>query len=533
MTFDSSETDILASGVRYPVLLAVAVVIITSFLYNAIAGFLGPRAWSGFPVVGREPGEWTNKPAQQRWYTQSKQLLRQGLDKFSGPFQLFNPSGAILVIPPKYADEIRNDERLSFNAFMEKTFFVGYSEFSAFHAVTQGEIMQETVRTKLTQALGHITADLSKEMALICADLLPATAASSSDDGQKWSKTTFAALATEIAARMSAKVFLGEPLCRNRALVDISIAFTHDAFKAKMALDRVPAPLRPLARYWLPEMARVRAIQKTMGQLIEPELRARRARRAQLEAAGEPAPKPADSLEWMDAVARGRPWDFAAAQLLLNFNAIHTTSLTLTHLMFDLVAHPACVEQLRREIADVLREDQGWKKTSLYKMKLLDSCMKESQRINVQSPLFMNRVALAPVTLSDGTTIPAGATTAVPTLHMQSAERWGPTAGAFDGARFLRLRAQPGCENRHQFVTTSAEHLGFGHGRHACPGRFFASNEIKVAVAHLLLKYDWRFEGGRADRPRTVDDGSGQNLPDAKAAVEYRPRVAEIDVDAL
>ncbi|KAL1639495.1 hypothetical protein SLS58_007927 [Diplodia intermedia] len=525
MSLNSSETDIVAPGVRYPVLVAVVVVIITTTFYNVIAGFLGPRAWSGFPTVGKEPGEWTNKPAQQRWFTQSKQLLKQGLEKFSGPFQMFNPSGVLLVIPPKFADEIRNDERLSFNAFMEKTFFVGYPEFSAFHAVTQGEIMQETVRTKLTQALGHITTDLSKEMAMICTDLLPSSA--------EWSKTTFSTLATEIAARMSAKVFLGEPLCRNRELVDISIAFTHDAFKAKMALERVPAPLRPLARHWLPEMARVRAIQKTMATLIEPELQARRARKAQLEAAGEPVPKPADSLEWMDAVARGRPWDFAAAQLLLNFNAIHTTSLTLTHLMFDLVADKGCVDQLRREIVEVLGEDQGWKKTSLYKMKLLDSCMKESQRINVQSPLFMNRVAIAPVQLSDGTVIPKGATVAVPTLHMQEAGgTWGTNPTTFDGARFLRMRQEPGNENRWQFVTTSVEHLGFGHGKHACPGRFFASNEIKIAVAHLLLKYDWQFEEGR-NRPKTVNDGTGQNLPDAKAAVEFRARTPEIDIDSL
>ncbi|KAB2576303.1 Cytochrome p450 [Lasiodiplodia theobromae] len=525
MTLSSSETDTAVSGIQHPVLVAVVVIIISTVFYNFATELVGPRAWSGFPIVGKEEGEWTNKAAQKRWFTQSRKLLKQGLDKFSGPFQIFNPSGALLVIPPKYADEIRNDERLSFNAFMEKTFFVEYSEFSAFHAVTQGEIMQETVRTKLTQALGHITNDLSKEMTEICNDLLP--------PNKEWRKTMFYGVATEIAARMSAKVFLGEPLCRNRSLVDISIAFTHDAFKAKMSLDRIPAPLRPFARYWLPEMARVRSIQKTMAQLIEPEIQARRARRAELEAAGKPVPKPADSLEWMDAVARGRPWDFANAQLLLNFNAIHTTSLTLTHLLFDLVADPACVDALRKEIVEVLREDGGWKKTSLYKMKLLDSCMKESQRINVQSALFMNRVATAPVKLSDGTIIPKGATTAVPTLHMLDDEsRWGARPTEFDGHRFLRMREQPGNENRWQFVTTSAEHLGFGHGKHACPGRFFASNEIKIAVAHLLLKYDWQFENG-GGRPKTVDDGSGQNLPDAKAAVQFRERTPEIDIDSL
>lgn len=32
--------------------------------------------------------------------------------------------------------------------------------------------------------------------------------------------------------------------------------------------------------------------------------------------------------------------------------------------------------------------------------------------------------------------------------------------------------------------------LGFGFGKHACPGRFFALNEMKIFVAHMVLNYD-------------------------------------------
>ena len=99
----------------------------------------------------------------------------------------------------------------------------------------------------------------------------------------------------------------------------------------------------------------------------------------------------------------------------------------------------------------------------------------------------MSRRAMESFTLSDGTRIPKGAYLQVPTFDMPDGDRWGPNKHKFDGRRFLDLRNQPGQENRWQFVTTSAEHLGFGHGQHACPGRFFASNEIKIAIAHLLL----------------------------------------------
>lgn len=70
---------------------------------------------------------------------------------------------------------------------------------------------------------------------------------------------------------------------------------------------------------------------------------------------------------------------------------------------------------------------------------------------------------------------------------------------AYNPRRFLDLRQQPGQTTKWQFVTTSADHLAFGHGRHSCPGRFFAANEIKVILTYLLLGFEWRFT---AESPR-------------------------------
>ena len=44
-------------------------------------------------------------------------------------------------------------------------------------------------------------------------------------------------------------------------------------------------------------------------------------------------------------------------------------------------------------------------------------------------------------------------------------------------------------------------YLPFGLGKHACPGRQFAVNEIKVALHHLLLKYDIRKDNNEKIRP--------------------------------
>jgi cytochrome P450 len=86
-----------------------------------------------------------------------------------------------------------------------------------------------------------------------------------------------------------------------------------------------------------------------------------------------------------------------------------------------------------------------------------------------------------------------------------------------------------GKENRHQFVTTSLESLNFGHGNHACPGRFFASNEMKVTLIELLRSWDFRLKGdvngvgGEDKRPQNLVGDLSIN-PDPRAEIEVRRR---------
>ena len=97
----------------------------------------------------------------------------------------------------------------------------------------------------------------------------------------------------------------------------------------------------------------------------------------------------------------------------------------------------------------------------------------------------------------------------------------------FDGFRFAQLRSVPGQENKHQFVTTSPESMNFGHGNHACPGRFFASNEIKVVLIELLRSWDFRLKGDvnavGGERPSNIDHKMAV-MPDMSVELEFRKR---------
>jgi len=125
------------------------------------------------------------------------------------------------------------------------------------------------------------------------------------------------------------------------------------------------------------------------------------------------------------------------------------------------------------------------------------------------------------IILSDGTLLPKGAHIGLPLYDLWNEQIWA-NAKTFDGHRFLNMRQHPGEEAKHQFVSTSKEMINFGHGKHACPGRFFAANEIKIALLTLLTYYDMRLLPG-SNVPAAVENGVTRS-PNPKWQIQYRPR---------
>ena len=79
----------------------------------------------------------------------------------------------------------------------------------------------------------------------------------------------------------------------------------------------------------------------------------------------------------------------------------------------------------------------------------------------------MNRLALRPLKLSNGMTIPAGTLVSIPASATHRDEISYPNPDEFDGFRFAKLREDEGdtMTSRYQAVSTSSENLAFGYGR--------------------------------------------------------------------
>ncbi|KAF4313969.1 Cytochrome P450 [Botryosphaeria dothidea] len=492
-------------------LFVLAVALIYSFIYE-------DRPYPNIPIVGQVPWDFLNMKTKERFVRYANQVLEQGMAQFKGRvFQVNGANGPVVILPPSFAEEIRNDSRLSFTGVIDHNFFPSYPGLEIFNPIGTGnDILQEVVRKNLTLALDGMTPVLSAEMKLAMSKLLPAT--------KDWTSIKFFPVAPQLTARLSGRAFLGETLCRNEEWLDVSIKYTIDSFFAVRALRMWPPVLRRIAHHFLPEMKLVREEIKTARRIIEAEVAERRRARFEAQLSGTPL-KSTDAIGWFDDVAGDRQFDIVQEQMMLSVAAIHTTSVTLMQLLYDLADNPKYVDMLREEIVAVLSEDGGWQKNTLYKMKLLDSCMKESQRLHTVGALSMNRRVEQQMTLSNGTHLPKGAVLGIPTLAMRSTSRWGPDAEQFVGDRFFKLRQQPGSGSRWQFISASADHMGFGYGKQACPGRFFASNQIKIAIIHLLLNFDWRFV---RKQPQSVIES--EHIPDPEAEILLRVRTPEIEL---
>ncbi|KAF2157929.1 cytochrome P450 [Myriangium duriaei CBS 260.36] len=489
-----------------------------ALVIGAVYSFLTrQRLLAGIPFVHLD-GE--GSKSSNDWIKDGKAVLSKGLDKFYGPFQVMTGTGPKIVLPNRYADELRNHPDLNFPKSVAKDLFASYPGFEALHASTKDDnFIQEVVRVKLTQSLGLVTNDLVEEtassMQLIFGD--------DPEFGVRRIKQDL----LDLVSRMSSRVFLGKDLARNKRWLEISKDYTVDIFNAATEL-RAMSPLTRPFKHWLnPTCRRLRAAVRDAETLIQPEVdkRVERVRKAQ--EAGVKAPKVADTIGWMHEVARGRSMNYVHCQLSISLAAIHTTSETLTRAILDMCAHPEIVQPLREEVIQVLGKD-GWAKTSLYKLKLMDSFLKESQRTSVMSWTSMNRYVERTITLKDGTVLPRGSRIMVSASSFNDPTVY-PDPEKFDVCRFLAMRSRPGQENNWQFVTTSPDHMLFGHGQHACPGRFFASNEIKIALCHFLLKYDMKLVDGE-ERPQDLEfEGTSLVNPDGR--IMMRRRQEEISLD--
>ncbi|KAK9414413.1 hypothetical protein SUNI508_11255 [Seiridium unicorne] len=436
------------------------------------------------------------KASRMKWMFSADSLVRDSYNKFRDQvYQIKATEGVRTLIPAKLISELKGlpEDVLSTSEAINEAMLVEYTKFTfGNHADT----MHLLLKSKLSQQIGRLVPRLKAELEYI--------ERTEFRQCKEWTPMTIQPFVLRAVSRLSGSVFVGADLGRTEEWMDLSINFAIRAFIAVVKLQFFPTWVRPIAKHLVSEL---RAIDRDVAkaqQLLKPIID-QRLLDEELDPSGE---RPDDFVQWLlDALPQDQKRDYymqAKLHLILCAAAIHTTSNLATDCIYDLATYPEHQEILREEARSVLEDGDGWaRKESMAKLKKMDSFVKESQRLTGNVTSFIRKV-VKPIDLSDGTHLPPGTNLLAPQIGFSHDERYFQDPEVFDGLRFWKMRHQSEeAANRWQFTSIGDYNINFGIGKHACPGRFFAGNEIKVILAHLVLNYDIKLKEGEG-RPEPM-----------------------------
>ncbi|KAI1176099.1 cytochrome p450 monooxygenase [Nemania sp. FL0916] len=392
------------------------------------------------------------------------------------------------IVPPKFLNELHKlpEKSMSFRKEMYDRFLGRYTAFAS-----NEDAMVKSIKVDLTRSIEHLLPAMMEESDHAIAESLDLTSDS-------WTQVPLQGVSTRLIAFLSGRTLVGLPLSRSPEWIDAAINVTLNAMAGSGKLWEYPAWSWPIVQYFLPETKAVRMYFDKTAKMLAPLLKERKQRMS------DPDYKPpGDMTQWLVQHAKGDPWSLkyhTRQHIVLNIAAIHTTSGQLSNTLYELAKKPEYLQPLREEIELHAGPGAILTKQSLFQMKKMDSFLREVQRINVPGLVSVNRMVLSPVKLSDGTILPKNTSIAVAADAVARDPRiWG-NPSEFDGFRFEKLRKTPADDNKYQFTSINEESLSFGHGRSACPGRFFAAAELKVLVSKIIMQYDMKL----------LDDDPGQ-----------------------
>lgn len=200
---------------------------------------------------------------------------------------------------------------------------------------------------------------------------------------KEWTKIELQPLMLKCVGRLTSRIFLGPRLMDDPDWQYISTEYTTDVFLAARKLNTIPPILRSVMHWFLPECRKVRGLLKQARVLIGPEVERRV---EEIEKHGGPRRRVLDSVDWFVASSRAKKnsnFDIASAEISLAMASIHTTTRTIMYLLTDLLDNPGYTQDLRDECVAVMKETGVMDKSALFKMKKMDSFLRESMRLHL------------------------------------------------------------------------------------------------------------------------------------------------------
>ncbi|KAK7460846.1 hypothetical protein VKT23_008777 [Stygiomarasmius scandens] len=500
-------------SILYLLGIAGASLIFSSFLNAQLKSFRLRR----IPTVG-PTGLFGTYLGGIHFVNHAREMIQEGYERYYGKvFKVRMPDQqwAVVVTSQKMITEIKRapDDHLSFQEASREIF---QTDYTLTKLININWYHVEVIKTALTQQMDTMFPEVKDEMVAAFIEEIPV-----SDD---W--VAYPALNTilRIVCRTSNRFFVGAPLCRDPDYVNLNIEYTVDAFKLAGIVNLFPNILQPIVGHLLSPLPRAfKRTSKHLGAVIKDRLEKEDQHGSDWEG------RPNDLISWLlDTNPQGElrtVYDLTGRVLNFNLAAIHATSMAFTNTLYHLAIQPPEIISILRSEAEAAIEERGWSKAAMGHMRRIDSFMKEAARMLGTPAMGVARKVMKDFTFSDGTTVPAGVTVAAPAFALQHDKRYYDDPNEFKPFRSFDMWSNAAQEDvKYQLSTPSQDFLFFGGGKHACPGRFFAVNELKALVAYTLLTYDIKLEGDSKVIPDPVWF-SREIAPNREAKVLFRKRL--------
>lgn len=443
-----------------------------------------------------------------RFLVDAPGVLKEGYEKYGNrPFKVATMlRWTVVLTDPQHMMEIANaaEEDLSFREAMKD--IMGVDDALKINVGSPDhDLLAELLKSHIARNATKICAEVQDELLVSLETVL----GNESDD---WTSIPALSTVSRIMVQTWQRFFVGYPLCRSSEWSSLVAKIHKDVAISSVIRRLVPSWTFPFfARLTSNLEANVDRATILLGTAVE-------ACTSEVDEYATPNEQKFDFLARL--VRRSTGEDSLLRNLttrLLGFTiAVSSTpSNTLTHALYHLATNPEFAQVLRDEVDPIVQHD-GWNIQSVAKMNKIDSFLRESARINGVSSLGFFRQATRDLSLSDGTFLPKGCTIAVslPPFHRDSTAYEAP-----DEFRPFRFSDNP----EHSITTITPQWLFFGYGKHACPGRFLLTYQLKVMFAYMISAYDIRIGDEWTSRPPNFIFGEGI-VPNLSAHVSYRRR---------
>ncbi|KAJ7441719.1 cytochrome P450 [Mycena latifolia] len=310
----------------------------------------------------------------------------------------------------------------------------------------------------------------------------------------EWAEFNVNEHVTKIVSRTFNRVLVGAPLCRSSEFNEIGCRFSVSVYVASVVINMFPLCLRNIIGKII---GRASTFRREASKHLEPMIEERR--RMTLDHGPYWIDKPNDLLMWLIDEFKGDSLDSSDVQsriLTLNAATSHTSSYTFMQALLSMASRPECMQPCIIEAENATR-CHGWTRECINRLALMDSFFKESMRMNGLASMSFPRKIIKPLELSDGTYLPANSfISASFAAHFD--EEYYKDPETFDAFRFLDGKS---ARVNNAMANTNSRYLPFGHGTHACPGRFLVAYALKALMAHILLNYDLKLGGDGRKKP--------------------------------